>query len=216
MSAAPLVARHFTLGRVRRTCQIFRGGLSNMVGVTVCWGAYRVPIVRVSSLSRPKIRVFYALARTRLHGHVRPSGNVFVMRDPGIVAETLSTNCRPLTVLYRRGRVAKSTSSVVRHYDGIPICAKRERLLTALANCILAHNILYTVHHPRPHNVRSMYRGTQHVIMVSKIISAAGVNTVFHSTTTLKVSTMLLAHGSYSPLGHHTIEISVKAIFLIP
>lgn len=175
-----------------------------------------VPIVRVSSLSRPKIRMFDALARARLHGQARPSGKVFVMRDPGIVGETLSANCRPLTVLYRRGRVINSTTRVVRHYSGIPICANDERLLTALANCILAHNILYTVHHPTPHDVRRMYQRTQHVIMVSDIISTIGVNTVFHSTTTLKVSTMLLAHGSYSPLGHHIIEISVKTIFFIP
>lgn len=175
-----------------------------------------VPIVRVSSLARPNIRVFDALARTRLHGHLRPSGKLFVTRDPGIVGITLSTNCRPLTFLYRRGRVCKSTTRVVRHYNSVPICADNERLLTRLANCILAHNILYTVHHPIPGDVRSIYQKTQHVIIVSKIISAAGVKTVFHSTTTLNVSTILLAHGSYSPLGHHTIQISVKAIFLIP
>lgn len=36
VSAAPLVAREFPLGRVRRTCHVFRGGLSKIVGMTVC------------------------------------------------------------------------------------------------------------------------------------------------------------------------------------
>lgn len=175
-----------------------------------------VPVVRVSSLARPKISIFYVLARTRLHRHVRPKGKIFVTRDPGIVDETLSTKCRPLTLVYRHGRVSNDTTRVVGHYNSIPICANSERLLTALANCILAHNMLYIVHHPILPSVRRVYQSAQQVMIVSNIISAAGVKTVFHSTTTLKVSTILLAHGSYSPLGHHTMEISVNSIFLIP
>lgn len=38
VSAAPLVARHFPLGRVRRTCHVFRGHLSKIVGITVARG----------------------------------------------------------------------------------------------------------------------------------------------------------------------------------
>lgn len=184
-------------------------------GVVRLVGSGEVPVVGVSSLSRPKMRVFDALARTRLHGHVSSSQKVFVTRDPGIVRITLSTNCRPLTVLYRRGRVVNSTTIVVRHYNSVPICANGHSVLTLLAKCALAHKILYTVQHPRLEDIRRMYHRTGHVIMVSKIISAAGVKTVFHSTTTLNVSTILLAQGSYSPLGHHTIEMSVKTVFLM-
>lgn len=36
VSAAPLVARHFPLSEVRRTCSIFRGEGSKIVGITLC------------------------------------------------------------------------------------------------------------------------------------------------------------------------------------
>ncbi len=188
--------------------------VERLVGLwSACSG---VPVVRVASLSRPNMRVFDALARTRLHGQLRPSGKVFVTRDPGIVRITLRTRYRPITVLYRRGRVLNSTTGLVRRYNSVPICAKGHRLLTRLANCALAHKILYTVQHPVPGDMGRVYHGTRHIMVVGNIISAAGVKTVFHSTTTLNVSTMLLAPGSYSPLGHQTIEISVNSMFLVP
>lgn len=35
VSAAPLVARHFPLSRVRATCRVFRGQRSKIVGMTI-------------------------------------------------------------------------------------------------------------------------------------------------------------------------------------
>lgn len=173
-------------------------------------------VVRVASFRTPRLSPCTQLARGRLHGHLRPRGNVFVTRDPGIVSQTLSTNCGPISLLVRHGRVANPTTNVLDHYNSTPICATSQRVLTRLANFRLAQNILYTFHHPTPHPIRRLYGGTHQITILRNVISSAGIKTVFHSTTTLGVSTILVGPSYYSPLYHHTIHIDVNAIFRIP
>lgn len=173
-------------------------------------------VVRVASFRTPRLSPCTHLARGRLHDQLRPRGNVFVTRDPGIVSQTLSTNFIPISLLVRHERVANPTTRVLAHYKSTPVCATSQRLLTTLANCRLAQNILYTFRHPGPHAIRRLYQGTQQIAILRNVISSAGINTVFHDTTTLGVSTILVGPSYYSPLYHQTIHIDVNAMFRIP
>lgn len=172
--------------------------------------------VGVASFVTPRLSICTQLARGRLLGHTRPRRKVFVTRDPGIVRQTLSTKYVPISLLVRAGRIRKRTGRVVREYKSVPICATRFSILAGLANFTLAEKTLYTVCQPGLRRPRRVYTGTEHVTMLRGIMGPAGINTVFHSTTTLRVSTILLAPKYDSPLCQHTVQIDVKAMFRVP
>lgn len=171
---------------------------------------------RVGSFTTPRLSMCTEASRIRLLECCRPRPKVFVTRDPGMVRQTLGTKCRPVSFLIRRGSLRKRTRRVLGRCPSIPICAIRCRLLIGLAKFTLAHKVLYSVHEGPLPSMRRVYEGTDHVTILRGIMGPAGVKTVFHSTTTLRVSTMLLANKYDSPLCQQTTEMDVKAMFRVP
>lgn len=184
------------------------------------WKRGVLGVVRVGGFGTPRLSICTHCARTRLLGGSHLRSKLFVTRDPGIVKQTLSTKCVPVSILIRGGRVRRGRRArrILTEFRGAnaSVFATRFTILARLAKFGLAEKVLYTLGHQPLRSFEGLYRKGGEVTVLRSIVGPAGIKTVFQSTTTVRVSTILLASKYDGPLCQETSEIDVKAIFRVP
>lgn len=176
-----------------------------------------MPIIRVTSLTDPRVAVFSALTEAQLRNKLEPEKGIFIAESPKVIRLALAAGLEPVALLCEERHIEGDAADIVSRLPDIPVYVGERQLLASLTGYTLTRGVLCAFRRPVPPSVEAVLpREKGRVVVIDGVVDTTNIGAIFRSAAALGVDAVLLTPTSCDPLNRRAVRVSMGTIFQVP
>lgn len=80
-----------------------------------------MPIIAISSLDTPQLRIYSALTETQLRSRLDPANAIFIAESPKVINTALSAGMQPLSLLCEERHITGDAADIIARHPQMPV-----------------------------------------------------------------------------------------------
>lgn len=174
------------------------------------------PIIEISELTHPGVKVFTNLTEAQLRNRLKPEAGVFIAESPKVIQLALDTGYEPISLLTERKHITGQAAEIIARCDNIPVYTGNSDLLEQLTGYRLTRGILCAMRRPTPPSVEKVCKERQRIVILDSVSDATNIGAIFRSAAALGIDGILLTPTCCDPLIRRAARVSMGTVFQIP
>lgn len=175
-----------------------------------------MPIIAISSLDTPQLRIYSALTETQLRSRLDPANAIFIAESPKVINTALSAGMQPLSLLCEERHITGDAADIIARHPQMPVYTGPRELLAQLTGYTLTRGVLCAMRRPAEASVADVCSGARRVAVIDGVVDTINIGAIFRSAAALGIEAVLLTRNSCDPLNRRSIRVSMGSVFLVP
>ena len=175
-----------------------------------------MPIIEISSLSHPDIKMFASLTEAQLRNRLEPEKGIFIAESPKVINVALNAGYSPIALLCEQKHIKGDASDIIRKCGDIPIYTGCREILASLTGYTLTRGVLCAMKRPTLPSVETICKKSKRVVVIDGVVDTTNIGAIFRSAAALGIDAVLLTRNSCYPLNRRAIRVSMGSVFLVP
>lgn len=175
-----------------------------------------MPIVRLNSLSDPRLAPYAALTERQLRNRLNPEEAIFVAESPKVILTALSAGLRPISLLCEERHIQGDAMPIVESHPHMPVFVGERQLLSQLTGYELTRGVLCAMQRPPSVPAADICKNARRIAVLQSITDTTNIGAIFRSAAALGIDAVLLTPDTCDPLNRRAVRVSMGSVFLVP
>lgn len=187
-----------------------------------------MPIIHLSSLDHPDVRVYSTLTEAQLRNRLEPAQGLFIAESPKVISVALDAGYQPLSLLCEERHLTGDAAPILaRVGDDLPVYTGARDMLAQLTGYTLTRGVLCAMRRPEAtpalcHRVGeqacldSLLQQARRVVVIDGVVDTTNIGAIFRSAAALGIDAVLLTPTACDPLNRRAVRVSMGSVFLVP
>ena len=175
-----------------------------------------MPVIKVSSLEQPELRMFGNLTEAQLRNRLEPERGIFIAESPKVIEVALTQGYQPVALLCEQRHLEGDAKQLIARCGDIPIYTGDRPLLAQLTGYTLTRGVLCAMRRPTLPSASDICQDARRVVVIDGVVDTTNIGAIFRSAAALGIEAVLLTRNSCDPLNRRAVRVSMGSVFLVP
>ena len=175
-----------------------------------------MPVIPVTSLDHPALRVFASLTEAQLRNRLNPADAIFIAESPKVIRVALSAGYEPVSMLCEERHIAGDAADIIALHPDLPVYTGSRSLLASLTGYTLTRGVLCAMRRPADCSAAEVCRDASRVVVIDGVTDTTNIGSIFRAAAALGIDAVLLTRTSCDPLNRRSVRVSMGTVFVIP
>ncbi len=178
---------------------------------------FNMQIIRVNSVSDPRLDVFRKLTDAQLRQYKETEAGVFVAESPKVIRVALNAGYTPISLLCEERHIHGDAADIIQMCGtAVPVYTGEREVLSALTGYTLTRGVLCAMLRPELPSVKDVCATARCVVVIDGVVDTTNIGSIFRSAAALGMDGVLLTRNSCDPLNRRAVRVSMGSVFLVP
>ncbi len=174
-------------------------------------------IIRVNSVSDPRLDVFRKLTDAQLRQYKETEAGVFVAESPKVIWVALNAGYTPISLLCEERHIHGDAVDIIQMCGTtVPVYTGEREVLSALTGYTLTRGVLCAMLRPKRPSVKDVCATARRIVVIDGVVDTTNIGSIFRSAAALGMDGVLLTRNSCDPLNRRAVRVSMGSVFLVP
>ena len=160
-----------------------------------------MPLIEVTSLADPGVKIFSALTEAQLRNRLEPDKGIFIAESPKVIRVALDAGHTPVALLCERKHITGDAADIIARCGDIPLYTGERALLARLTGYTLTRGVLCALRRPAERRLEDVCGNARRIVVIDGVVDTTNIGAIWKSHATLP----LLAKQDLPTFGHHMI-----------
>lgn len=178
---------------------------------------FNMQIIRVNSVSDPRLDVFRKLTDAQLRQYKETEAGVFVAESPKVIRVALNAGYTPISLLCEERHIHGDAADIIQLCGTtVPVYTGEREVLSALTGYTLTRGVLCAMLRPKRPSVKDVCATARRIVVIDGVVDTTNIGSIFRSAAALGMDGVLLTQNSCDPLNRRAVRVSMGSVFLVP
>ncbi len=174
-------------------------------------------IIRVNSVSDPRLDVFRKLTDAQLRQYKETEAGVFVAESPKVIRVALNAGYTPISLLCEDRHIHGDAADIIQMCGTtVPVYTGEREVLSSLTGYTLTRGVLCAMLRPKRPSVKDVCATARRIVVIDGVVDTTNIGSIFRSAAALGMDGVLLTRNSCDPLNRRAVRVSMGSVFLVP
>lgn len=178
---------------------------------------FNMQIIRVNSVSDPRLDVFRKLTDAQLRQYKETEAGVFVAESPKVIRVALNAGYTPISLLCEDRHIHGDAADIIQMCGTtVPVYTGEREVLSSLTGYTLTRGVLCAMLRPKRPSVKDVCATARRIVVIDGVVDTTNIGSIFRSAAALGMDGVLLTRNSCDPLNRRAVRVSMGSVFLVP